>query len=415
MFNLLYTPIIISAFYIAKGLRFFFPKIKKQIESRDLDTIRSTFLSRESKPYIVFFCSSAGEFEQALPLIQLLEMQFSIHVFFFSSSGLDFAKKHPRTFSYSLSPIDTIASWKQLYDTLSPKFTVVIRHELWPNFLNTAARYGKVFLINITFSQTSKTGFSSYLRDKTKAALLYHHIDHFYCATDSDKKGLLDRFPSLSDKTSVTGDTKFDRVIQRKQAANLLAVDPLKKHLRQKVLLVGSGYKEDLEWILSAHKNINKDQWTVLFVPHILTDSYLAELSEQILDGNSSAILFSQITEGDHPDFLVFDKMGMLAELYSLANCAWVGGAIHNKVHNVLEPLAYNIPIAFGPNFINSREALQLVEIGAVYPCSDSKQLEKWWVSFDSSSVGEYNFKLDDYTGAAKAIYEKISAIAGTN
>ena len=61
---------------------------------------------------------------------------------------------------------------------------------------------------------------------------------------------------------------------------------------------------------------------------------------------------------------LVIDQTGYLAELYSFASIAYVGGGFGVNVHNTLEPAVYGIPVLFGPRYHNSPEAEDLVAAG---------------------------------------------------
>ena len=57
--------------------------------------------------------------------------------------------------------------------------------------------------------------------------------------------------------------------------------------------------------------------------------------------------------------------MGVLADLYALADVAYVGGGFHDDgLHSVVEPAAYGAPVLFGPRFDESRDAVALVAAG---------------------------------------------------
>jgi 3-deoxy-D-manno-octulosonic-acid transferase len=79
--------------------------------------------------------------------------------------------------------------------------------------------------------------------------------------------------------------------------------------------------------------------------------------------------------------------MGRLSDLYSVADLAWVGGAIHAKVHNVLEPAAWGVPISCGPRFQNSQEAVALHDAGLLFVPQNPEQLRQRIIQ-TSSSLG---------------------------
>ena len=63
-------------------------------------------------------------------------------------------------------------------------------------------------------------------------------------------------------------------------------------------------------------------------------------------------------------DVLIVDTVGLLAQLYRLADIAFVGGSFRGSVHNVMEPAAMAKPVIFGPTIQNAHEASLLVERG---------------------------------------------------
>lgn len=71
---------------------------------------------------------------------------------------------------------------------------------------------------------------------------------------------------------------------------------------------------------------------------------------------------------------MVIDRVGFLSELYGACHLAFVGGALHHKVHNVLEPLCYGLPIAFGPRYHTSPRGGR---IGKIWPCHGSPQYRR--------------------------------------
>jgi 3-deoxy-D-manno-octulosonic-acid transferase len=56
-------------------------------------------------------------------------------------------------------------------------------------------------------------------------------------------------------------------------------------------------------------------------------------------------------------DVVVLDTIGELAQLYSLATAAFVGGSlVDHGGHNILEPAIFGKPIVFGPHMQNFKE-----------------------------------------------------------
>ena len=75
------------------------------------------------------------------------------------------------------------------------------------------------------------------------------------------------------------------------------------------------------------------------------------------------------------------DVIGKLSELYGASHLCWVGGAMHYKIHNVLEPAIYGLNIAHGPLYLDQKEAVLLVQNGLSTVCNCQEDVDKWWSS----------------------------------
>ena len=70
--------------------------------------------------------------------------------------------------------------------------------------------------------------------------------------------------------------------------------------------------------------------------------------------------------------------MGVLGDLYALADLAYVGGAFHAAgLHSVLEPAAFGAPVLFGPRYAGSRDARLLIDADAALATPDAAALEE--------------------------------------
>ncbi len=302
---------------------------------------------------ILVFCSSAGEFEQARPLIDVLQKNYDVHVFFFSKSGVEFVKARNESISYSLTPIDTIWNWQKVFSKWQPDFSIVVRHELWPAFLDVASKKSRLILVN--YSRTDVPSFFTRRLLKTFESVM---------CINQEAADTLSFLPS--DVVHVTGDTKADRVFARARQKNDVALPDFYKSDKTRNLILGSAWEADVAIMAPAFQQFVKDapsSWRLTICPHDISDESLKHLATQVSGFGLTPVLFSQISgEVDVTKVLIVDKLGILAELYSIAAAAFVGGGSHHKVHNVLEPAAYGCPLAFGPLYKNSSEACHFVD-----------------------------------------------------
>jgi 3-deoxy-D-manno-octulosonic-acid transferase len=81
---------------------------------------------------------------------------------------------------------------------------------------------------------------------------------------------------------------------------------------------------------------------------------------------------------------VLVDRVGVLGDLYALADVAFVGGGFHAAgLHSVLEPAAFGAPVLFGPQYHGSRYAGLLLAAGGGAATRDAGELlahlERWW------------------------------------
>ena len=75
-------------------------------------------------------------------------------------------------------------------------------------------------------------------------------------------------------------------------------------------------------------------------------------------------------------EVVLVDRVGVLGDLYALADIAFVGGGFHDAgLHSVLEPAAFGAPVLFGPQHGASRDAGVLIDRGGARSANDLPSL----------------------------------------
>ena len=158
------------------------------------------------------------------------------------------------------------------------------------------------------------------------------------------------------------GDTRVDSVIQKIENRGSVA-DPLKKLLpaHERAVILASTYPVCDEVLIPIIPDILNSNRSVWIFPHHINKNRIEEIKENLAKHNISYSLFSEI-EQQFEKVILFDKLGILAFAYEHGEIAYVGGAIHNRVHNVLEPAYFGLPIVTGKNIFHSPEAISLQE-----------------------------------------------------
>lgn len=435
------------------------PKARlRLLKPRQLRTLAA--LRKQQPRALLFFCSSAGEYEQALPLIEKLETEGAALslVVFFSSSGFHFARARAEPRPYLLAPGDSLWQWRRLLRVLRPSACFVVRHELWPGFLAAVRPVCPLYLVNASSHQgacnqrASASESSQALASaqtpgprvrgrgvRLKSKLL-QNFSRIYVVSENDRKAFLHAYALPADKLHVSGDTKYDRVFQR-ALLNRSSCQHYQSLLEAQApgasrLIVGSAWPADVAVALKALQRLQAPAALVepgcsLSLPlpflqvvialHVPSQSQLAAVIESCKALSLTYELLSSLPGsqgGQAPaQVVIADRMGVLAELYGSCHLALVGGALHHQVHNVLEPACYALPLAFGPLYKNSGEACLLVQAGAVkvleQGLDQAQQLALWWAEQLTTQYQDGKKVLavaQRYIGASEAITLDLKA-----
>jgi len=94
-------------------------------------------------------------------------------------------------------------------------------------------------------------------------------------------------------------------------------------------------------------------------------------------------VRLSQLEHAAPSSVIVVDRVGILADLYALADVAFVGGGYHRAgLHSVLEPAVFGVPVIVGPHWHGSRDAALSIERGGAValPADGRQPLHAQWL-----------------------------------
>ncbi len=412
----LYSLLMALVLVLLWSARYFSKTLKHQMGDRHFFSLPRGLVGVSSSPQTwLFFCSSAGEYEQAKPIMDRgLKKGFRVVIIFFSKSGYDFAKKRNETAAFFLSPPDTLWHWRSWLDALKPDTIFIVRHEIWPAFMFVGSQYAKIFLINVELNP-QKSEFKHKI-----SRILYQRAYGIFVVSEEDKTKLEAFMPLQRDKIFAVGDTKYDRVYERTLSAAKGEASFLPNagwHERPQ-LIVGSAWLPDVELVAKAFRQIlqKAPSWLLVIVPHDLSQSNIKKIFELLTESG----LKPKILNDDLDDFMpanggstiIIERMGVLAELYREAHLAFVGGGCHYRVHNVLEPAVFGLPIACGEHYDFSPEARLLVKQGLLQVVYDEKDVFRWWQTWQNKACfrdEKLVATLEELRGAADRIVAKVT------
>ena len=366
----LYNLITLFASQVLKLLALFSPKIKLFVNGRkEVFSILQAKIKSIDKT-IWFHAASLGEYEQGLPVIEKIKIQYPNHkivVSFFSPSGYEIRKNNTVADATVYLPLDTKSNAKKFIKTINPELVFFIKYEFWPNYLNELKNQNiKTYLISGIFreNQAFFKWYGGFYRNALKT------FDFFFVQNESSKKLL----QSIGfNNVKVSGDTRFDRVVTILERDNSLDfIENFKNN--QTTIVIGSSWPKDESLLVNFINNCTENIKFII-APHNIHKSEIVNLQSLI---KKESILFSEKNNIDLSNFNVFiiDTIGILTKIYSYADIAYVGGGFGNPgVHNILEPATFGIPIVIGPNYSHFAEATVLVHQKGCVSISNQNEL----------------------------------------
>ncbi len=317
-------------------------------------------------------------------------------------------------------PWDTRKPVREVLGLLRPSAIAFVRTEVWPVLTREAAQAGaRMALVNAVLAEDS--GRLSWL-GRAFLESVYRRLDRVgavndVCAARYERLGV------PPGRITVAGDARFDQVFRRIERrwrpgpaglpglpglaglpgpAGLPGRDgddecvpdelrPIWRLLRDPsafTLVAGSTWPEDEKVLLPAMAVLHhRHPLRLVIAPHEPTPAHLKAL-ETRLDGAllRHARLGALLDSGAAPpQVVVVDRMGILADLYGLADVAYVGGGFGTAgLHSVVEPAALGDPVLFGPAHGNASEAVDMVEAGGARVVNTASALElrlRTWMS----------------------------------
>ena len=375
----LYNIITLFAAQILKLVAVFSPKMKLFVAGRK--TVYSTLANQiqSNDKTIWFHAASLGEYEQGLPVIEVIKQKFPAHkiiVTFFSPSGYEVRKNNTVADVTVYLPLDTTSNAKQFIQLAHPEMVFFIKYEYWPNYLNELKKQEiKTYLISgiLRENQAFFKWYGGFYRTALKT------FDYFFVQNENSKKLL----QSIGfNNVKVSGDTRFDRVVSILERDNSLDFIATFKD-NKTTIVIGSSWPKD-ENLLVNYINKASDNVKFIIAPHNIKPEQIQELKKSI---RKKTILFSekdeilkQVQNDKLEKFQVFiiDTIGILTKIYSYADIAYVGGGFGNPgVHNILEPATFGLPVVIGPNYSHFAEATALVNMEGCISIQNQTELNE--------------------------------------
>jgi 3-deoxy-D-manno-octulosonic-acid transferase len=341
------------------------------------------FINAKKGRTIWFHCASLGEFEQARPLMESIRDQYPgyrILLSFFSPSGYEIRKAYKGVDRVIYLPPDGPGNAKKMLDIVQPSLVLWVKYEYWHFYLQQIRQKNIPLLLVSGIFRPDQPFFKNWggFHRNMLSCFTYLFVQNH------DSKKLLGSI-GFSDNVAVSGDTRFDRVIEiADQPEDIPEIEQFINGCN--VIVAGSTWREDeeeLDHFANTHPEIK-----FIIAPHEIDEDHLKDIEKLFrhtiryskLAANSPHLISKSLPdlESPVPNVLIIDNIGLLARLYKYATIAYVGGGFGNDgVHNVLEAAVYSKPVIFGPVYEKFAEAVQLIDAGGAFYIENALELEE--------------------------------------
>lgn len=331
---------------------------------------------------IWFHVVSVGETNAAQPLIEhYLKSGHPVLVTNTTKTGQARAKslflKAPYLdlFQAVYLPADQKVLIRDFYQQYQPKLLLLMETELWPNLLDQAPEFDvAAILLNARLSEKSAKG---YARVKGLTRSMLQQLSQLLAQDTATQQRYIE-LGITAEKTQVLGNIKFDITAPQsfvEHAANLKQAWQL---AGRKIMILASTHAPEEKEILSALKSALDSNPKLLCIvvprhPERFDEVFQAAQSLNLITQRRS---LAQNIEADTQVYLA-DSMGEMWLWYALSQACYVGGSLNEPGggHNILEPIALNVPTVLGKNYFNFQTIVdEFVQADAVEVVQDAQQ-----------------------------------------
>ena len=368
--------------------------------------------------YVWFHAASLGEFEQGRPLMEQLRRdhpELKILLTFFSPSGYEVRKDYKGADIICYLPLDTPINAIRFLRLIRPEKAFFIKYEFWYNYLHILKHRGvPVYSVSSIF-RPDQVFFKWYGRQYGR---VLNCFTHFFVQNEQSRE-LLAKIGITC--VTITGDTRFDRVLQiKEQAKQLSVIEAFIEEIKMKsedsstAIPPAEGTPEGNSSLFTLHSSPNKvfvagsswppdedifiryfrehPEWKLIIAPHVIDEAHLQQIEQKLegwnvqrytkthpqplpigrgedtpTSGNpGSQTICSPPSQGGASggSALIIDCFGLLSSIYRYADVTYVGGGFGVSIHNTLEAAVWGVPVIFGPNNQKFQEAQALKACG---------------------------------------------------
>lgn len=381
-------------FLIVPIISIFNKKLKSRnlIEKSQYKTALKIVKSNHKK-VIWIHAASGGEFEQIIPILEKVDRQnYFVLLSFMSPTIFNLQYNTKLADAVVYHPLDFYWKAKRFFSDFQPNFYILNRHDIWPNHIKLAKSMGvKIAIINLNIHLKSARYFWLF---KNFNKLIFNYFDKIYTGSPRLKSSI-SNFVS-EDKIQISGDTRFNRVVKRKEKVNQNLLPQRFKNTKN--IILGSIIESDFDVVFNGIKSkfpngesdLIQNNNGLIITPHEVDKNTISIIEGKLNENKIKYKKYSQFLNNKtefNCSTIIIDTVGILADLYQYARVSYVGAGFGAGVHNVLEPAVYGCAVSFGPNIHILDEAIELHEIGLGTMAHSSNDFKVFLDSIDSNEM----------------------------
>ncbi len=330
---------------------------------------------------------SVGEVVQAVRLINALKEKLAGWHFLLTTTtvaGREIAEKLKSVEDTVLAfPVDFRFSVRSFVEGIRPEVLVILETEIWPNlFFELFRRNVPVFIVN---GRLSDPAMARYEKVRVFLKPVLEGLSGIF-AQDERMRARFLKLGAKKEFVWVTGNMKFDWMPKFSASETIEKITQSKSLNPSFLCVAGSTHEgeEDILFAIYPALRTRVPDFQLAIAPRHI--ERIPAIEQKAARNGIETRRFSSLAQsnGNAWSFsgggvvLLIDKMGMLADLYSVADIVFIGGSLVNRGgHNLVEPAFFERPILFGPYMNNFREmAVEFKKAAAAVEVKNGAELE---------------------------------------
>jgi 3-deoxy-D-manno-octulosonic-acid transferase len=412
--------------------------LNERNEAHWLKCIDGALKRKSELPYPVsavywIHVASAGELEQAIPVMRLLNEKHRVCFFltYFSPSAIPFLKNCQGLIGATSLPWENNKLYRTAIRVLNIRRLILVRYDFWPVLVSECTVSKIPVCILAATLRKARSHLPNFLQEIVRA-FWFGLSDLVFLVNDDEKQSLIER-GITPEKLVVSGDAKWIRAKERADKVNensfstpiQLIRDAVKdrsdKAVRR-VVVFGSPHKEEFEVFKKMISAKTDPNLIYIIAPQEVDRSTVIGIEREIHRDDIVILRISEsantgwvdgVRQGQKIPVILLDSFGFLAESYGLADVAIIGGGFDGQLHNVLEPAAFPVLTLFGNRARRAPEAQILLTNNAALGFSNTDLLFQFllrWGTLRSEGdfCEEMSQKLEAVLRNAQALFASL-------